>query len=62
MEEGGCVGEGTGWEPAYLGVRDQGRLVGASCLYEKTNSYGEYIFDWEWAHAFERYRQNYYPS
>ena len=62
MEEGGCVGEGTGWEPAYLGVRDQGRMVGASCLYEKTNSYGEYIFDWEWAHAFERYRQNYYPK
>ena len=62
MEEGGCVGEGTGWEPAYLGVSDQGRLVGASCLYEKPNSYGEYIFDWEWAHAFERYRQNYYPK
>ena len=62
MEEGGCVGKETGWKPAYLGIRDQGRLVGASCLYEKTNSYGEYIFDWEWAHAFERYRQNYYPK
>ena len=62
MEEGHCVGSGTGWHPGYLGILDQGRLVGACCLYEKTNSYGEYIFDWEWANAFERYRQEYYPK
>jgi predicted N-acyltransferase len=28
----------------------------------KTDSYGEYIFDWEWARAYQRYGLSYYPK
>ena len=50
LEESGAVGDGTGWSPAHVLVRDdQKRLIGAMPLYIKTDSYGEYIFDWGWA-------------
>jgi predicted N-acyltransferase len=39
-----------------------GRLVGAVPLYLKTNSYGEFIFDWGWADASERAGIPYYPK
>ena len=38
------------------------QLQGAVCLYEKYNGYGEYIFDWGWANAYEKYGLNYYPK
>ena len=37
-------------------------LVGAVPAYVKTNSYGEFVFDWAWAEAFERHQLNYYPK
>ena len=37
-------------------------LQGALYLYEKNNGYGEYIFDWGWAQAYERNGLNYYPK
>lgn len=30
--------------------------------FSKTHSYGEYIFDWEWARAYEQNRLPYYPK
>ena len=62
LELGGCVGHGTGWSPRHLTVWKGGKLVGSCSLYLKSHSYGEYIFDWEWAHAFERYGIDYYPK
>ncbi len=41
---------------------NNGSLHGALCLYEKYNGYGEYIFDWGWAQAYERHGLNYYPK
>ena len=52
----------TGWAPAWLTVTQQGRLVGACALYLKSHSYGEYVFDWAWAEAYQRHGLAYYPK
>jgi predicted N-acyltransferase len=62
LERSGSIGRRSGWSPAYLVCKEGGRLLGALCLYLKTDSYGEYIFDWEWAHAFRQYGLSYYPK
>lgn len=64
LEASGSVGPGTGWVPRHLLVREAagGRLVGASPLYLKDDSYGEYIFDWGWANAAHRAGIAYYPK
>jgi uncharacterized protein len=63
LETSGCVGpESTGWVPRHVLYREAGRLVGAMPLYEKHDSYGEYIFDWGWATASERAGVPYYPK
>ena len=43
-------------------ARDGTQLVGAVPLYLKTNSYGEFIFDWGWANAAHRSGIRYYPK
>ncbi|MGD2083071.1 MAG: GNAT family N-acetyltransferase, partial [Chromatiales bacterium] len=51
------------WIPQHLSLRDEaGRLVGAAPLYLKLNSYGEFVFDWSWAHAYDRVGLSYYPK
>jgi len=62
LEESHCVGEGTGWQPYPIVVRESGILVGAAPLYLKSHSYGEYVFDWSWADAYERSGLSYYPK
>ncbi|MGQ0658331.1 MAG: GNAT family N-acetyltransferase [Chromatiales bacterium] len=51
-----------GWTPAHLLARVGERLVGALPLYVKDNSYGEFVFDWSWAEAYERAGRRYYPK
>jgi len=62
LERHDCVGETFGWYPRHLVIRDEGRLVGAMPMYLKTNSYGELVFDWSWASAYERSGRRYYPK
>ena len=63
LENHQCVGEEYGWFPYHLSVRDSKNiLVGACPLYIKTNSYGEFVFDWTWASAYEQAGLNYYPK
>ncbi len=63
LENCGCLGERTGWFPRHMTAVDpRGRLLGAVPCYLKTNSYGEYVFDWSWAGAFERHGIAYYPK
>jgi predicted N-acyltransferase len=62
LERSGSIGGASGWLPAYLVCRDGGRVLGALCLYVKTDSYGEYIFDWDWAYAYQQHRLPYYPK
>ena len=63
MEASGCVGAGTGWMPRHLLLEDaRGRLRAAVPLYLKSHSYGEYVFDWAWADAYQRHGRRYYPK
>jgi uncharacterized protein len=62
MEESGSVGKGTGWQPYPMVVYNQQTLVGVMPLYLKTHSYGEYVFDWAWADAYQRNGMAYYPK
>jgi predicted N-acyltransferase len=62
MEKSGCVGPHTPWNPRHIVLYDGNRITGAISAYIKTDSYGEYIFDWEWARAFENSRLSYYPK
>ncbi len=62
LERHGCVGEKFGWQPHHLAVYLEGRLVGLSPLYIKTNSYGEFVFDHAWADAYRRAGFVYYPK
>ena len=62
LEEGRCVGIEPGWEPRYLTLWEGKQLQAACYLYRKTNSNGEYIFDWDWANAYQRYSQRYFPK
>jgi uncharacterized protein len=62
LENAGCVGKGTGWTPYPLIVKQGEKLIGAMPLYLKSQSYGEYVFDWAWADAYQRSGLNYYPK
>jgi predicted N-acyltransferase len=62
LESNRCVGEHHGWVPRHLAAYDNKRLVGAVPLYLKDNSYGEFVFDWSWADAYQRAGLAYYPK
>jgi hypothetical protein len=62
LEESGCVGPGSGWQPHYLTLQEESAVYGCLLLYSKTDSYGEYIFDWQWADAYQRHGVPYYPK
>ncbi len=62
LEQSGSVGAGTGWEPHYLAAYLGDLLIGVAPLYAKGHSQGEYIFDHNWAHAYERAGGRYYPK
>jgi predicted N-acyltransferase len=63
QEHHDCVGERLGWLPRHLALRDRaGTLVAAAPCYLKFNSYGEFVFDWAWADAYQRAGRAYYPK
>lgn len=62
LEQHGCVGEHWGWLPHHLAVYDGTQLIGGVPMYLKYNSYGELVFDWAWADAYQRAGLSYYPK
>ncbi|HEY0719978.1 MAG TPA: GNAT family N-acetyltransferase [Gammaproteobacteria bacterium] len=63
LEQHGCVGDQWGWRPRHIVLRDESnKLIGAVPLYLKNNSYGELVFDWSWADAYQRQGLRYYPK
>ena len=52
----------TGWTPRFVTLWQGGALAGACALYLKAHSYGEYVFDWAWANAYEQHGLAYYPK
>ena len=62
LEDSGSVGPGTGWDPRHVLARLDGDLIAVMPCYAKSHSQGEYIFDFNWAHAYERAGADYYPK
>src|SRR6516225_9452542 len=63
IEDSGSATSRTGWLPQHAVLRDgRGRVVATAPMYAKSHSYGEYVFDHGWAHAYERAGGDYYPK
>jgi uncharacterized protein len=63
LEQQECLGERTGWFPRHLLIEDEnGTLVAGMPMYLKTNSFGEFVFDWAWADAYRQSGLAYYPK
>ena len=62
LHHSGSATPATGWTPQFMLLERDGELVAACALYSKSHSYGEYVFDWAWAKAYEDHRLNYYPK
>ena len=62
LEHSGSVNASTGWNPRHLIVKQNNQIIGMMPLYLKSHSYGEYVFDWAWADAYQRSGLDYYPK
>jgi predicted N-acyltransferase len=62
LHQSGSAVAGAGWAPQFITVESKGRLQAACALYLKAHSYGEYVFDWAWADAYQRHGLRYYPK
>ena len=62
LEASGSATPRTGWAPRFMTLWEGDTLVGACPLYLKSHSYGEYVFDWAWASAYEQHGVPYYPK
>lgn len=62
LETHGCVGEHFGWIPRHIAVYEKEQLIAAMPLYEKYNSYGEFVFDNAWADAWHKSGLHYFPK
>ena len=61
-EHTGSVSPDAGWTPRHLTISESGKLRAALPLYEKSHSWGEFVFDWAWANAYEQAGFDYYPK
>ena len=61
-EQSGSATPESGWTPRHLTLYEDGKLRAAMPLYEKSHSWGEFVFDWAWAQAYERAGLDYYPK
>lgn len=62
LEESKCIGKESGWNPIYFVAKQDEGLAALVIAFVKTHSYGEYIFDWQWANTYEHYGMPYYPK
>jgi predicted N-acyltransferase len=62
LEHSGAVCEQTGWQPSHLLVTDNDQLLAVMPLYLKRHSWGEYVFDHQWADAYRQVGIDYYPK
>lgn len=62
LHESGSATPTTGWSPHFVMLYEDDALIAACPLYVKNHSYGEYVFDWAWASAYEQHGEPYYPK
>ena len=62
LHESGSATPHTGWTPRFVTLWRGDELQAACPLYLKEHSYGEYVFDWAWANAYQQHGLSYYPK
>ncbi len=62
LEDSGSVGKDRGWLASHIMISLDDEIIGFMPSYIKLHSWGEYVFDWSWAEAYERLNQQYYPK
>jgi predicted N-acyltransferase len=62
LHQSGSATTATGWTPHFITLNAGGEMVAACAVYEKSHSYGEYVFDWAWANAYAQHGLPYYPK
>ncbi|MES2632795.1 MAG: GNAT family N-acetyltransferase [Pseudomonadota bacterium] len=62
LHESGSATAKSGWKPRFFTLSRGDELQAACPLYLKSHSYGEYVFDWAWASAYEQHGLAYYPK
>jgi predicted N-acyltransferase len=62
LNESASASPATGWTPRFMLLKSGPTLLAACVLYLKTHSYGEYVFDWAWANAYQQHGLPYYPK
>ena len=62
LHASGSATPARGWTPCHATLWQNGEMIAACPLYLKTHSYGEYVFDWAWANAYEQHGLAYYPK
>lgn len=62
LHESSSASTKTGWTPRFISIWNDQELMAAMPLYEKSHSYGEYVFDWAWANAYHQHDVAYYPK
>ncbi len=62
LEDTGCASPGTGWSAQHVALFDEQGLAAAAPLYLKAHSWGEFVFDFAWARAFEQQGLEYFPK
>lgn len=62
LHDSASASAATGWQAQFLVVLRDGVIAAACPLYVKAHSYGEYVFDWAWADAYQRHGLDYYPK
>ena len=62
LHESASASPRTGWTPRFITLWQGEVLAGACALYLKAHSYGEYVFDWAWANAYQHSGLRYYPK
>jgi predicted N-acyltransferase len=62
LEKSQSTDANSGWQPLHILIYDKDILIAAMPCYLKNHSYGEYIFDWSWADAYQQQNLDYYPK
>ena len=62
LQQTSCASPQTGWQAQFITLWEDELLVGGMPLYYKSHSYGEFVFDWAWAEAYQRHGLRYYPK
>ncbi|MEJ7688195.1 MAG: GNAT family N-acetyltransferase [Variovorax sp.] len=62
LQQSGSACPASGWAARFVTLWHGTQLAAACPLYIKAHSYGEYVFDWAWANAYEQHGLAYYPK